>query len=98
MTQDENTDVLPVDLDGINWTEPESWPPVIRQLFEFAAKVAFVALTEQDKKMLDVGITGTAEPMTMLFAIGERADELRQAWRAVYAINNPGPAPERTAT
>lgn len=74
--------------EGFAWDDPETWPVEFRQVFEYAAQIAYLGLLDLDKRMLDVVITGTAEPVTMIFAIGERASELRQAWRSVFAIHN----------
>jgi hypothetical protein len=74
--------------EGFMWEQPETWPAEFKQLFELTAQLAVLGLSQMDKRMLDVKIDGSDEPLTMLFAIGDRAEELRRAWHSVYALHN----------
>ena len=77
------------DTPSFTWHDPETWPTEIKQGFEACAGLAYIACQQQNAQMFDCEITGTDEPVTMLFAIGDRAEELRRAWLSVRAIHNP---------
>ena len=77
------------DIDKMDWGKPESWPKEIVQCFEVCAGLCLHGLRREGKQMLDVRIEGAEEPIVMLFARADRAEELRRAWRSVYALHNP---------
>lgn len=79
--------------DDFEWARLETWPSEFRQCFEFAAVIALEALGAMGYKMLDCTIENTPEPVTMLFAVGDRAEELRRAYLSVRAIHNPPASP-----